>query len=82
MFSERNPVTFICRHLRTEWELFRLAKESGLACVLQHLTVLLNFVLFQDYKQEEDPSLFHSAKTGRGPLGPEWKVPKLNTELH
>ncbi|XP_077479407.1 phosphatidylinositol transfer protein beta isoform-like isoform X4 [Stigmatopora argus] len=26
-----------------------------------------------DYKAEEDPSLFHSAKTGRGPLGPEWK---------
>ncbi|KAF3849225.1 hypothetical protein F7725_015722, partial [Dissostichus mawsoni] len=26
-----------------------------------------------DYKPEEDPTLFHSAKTGRGPLGPEWK---------
>ncbi|KAJ0057553.1 hypothetical protein NL108_009314, partial [Boleophthalmus pectinirostris] len=26
-----------------------------------------------DYKQEEDPTIFHSAKTGRGPLGPEWK---------
>uniref|UniRef100_A0A8C9Z9M2 Phosphatidylinositol transfer protein beta isoform n=1 Tax=Sander lucioperca TaxID=283035 RepID=A0A8C9Z9M2_SANLU len=26
-----------------------------------------------DYKPEEDPALFHSAKTGRGPLGPEWK---------
>ena len=28
----------------------------------------------QDYKAEEDPALFHSAKTGRGPLSPEWKV--------
>ncbi|CAG05316.1 unnamed protein product, partial [Tetraodon nigroviridis] len=27
-----------------------------------------------DYKPEEDPALFHSAKTGRGPLSPEWKV--------
>lgn len=35
----------------------------------------LCIVLFQDYKPEEDPALFHSAKTDRGPLGPEWKVP-------
>ncbi|KAM4635035.1 phosphatidylinositol transfer protein beta isoform [Polymixia lowei] len=26
-----------------------------------------------DYKPEEDPALFHSAKTERGPLGPDWK---------
>uniref|UniRef100_A0A671NFX5 Phosphatidylinositol transfer protein beta isoform n=1 Tax=Sinocyclocheilus anshuiensis TaxID=1608454 RepID=A0A671NFX5_9TELE len=26
-----------------------------------------------DYKQEEDPAIFHSKKTGRGPLGPDWK---------
>uniref|UniRef100_A0A3B5LQY4 Phosphatidylinositol transfer protein beta isoform n=1 Tax=Xiphophorus couchianus TaxID=32473 RepID=A0A3B5LQY4_9TELE len=26
-----------------------------------------------DYKPEEDPSLFHSPRTGRGPLGPDWK---------
>ncbi|XP_029533955.2 phosphatidylinositol transfer protein beta isoform-like isoform X1 [Oncorhynchus nerka] len=26
-----------------------------------------------DYKAEEDPALFKSAKTGRGPLGPNWK---------
>ncbi|XP_030004723.1 phosphatidylinositol transfer protein beta isoform isoform X1 [Sphaeramia orbicularis] len=26
-----------------------------------------------DYKPEEDPALFHSAKTDRGPLGPDWK---------
>ncbi|XP_051569260.1 phosphatidylinositol transfer protein beta isoform-like [Myxocyprinus asiaticus] len=30
-----------------------------------------------DYKPEEDPAIFHSEKTGRGPLGPEWKK-----ELH
>uniref|UniRef100_A0A3Q4B458 Phosphatidylinositol transfer protein beta isoform n=1 Tax=Mola mola TaxID=94237 RepID=A0A3Q4B458_MOLML len=27
----------------------------------------------EDYKPEEDPALFHSIKTGRGPLSPEWK---------
>lgn len=32
------------------------------------------FFSFQDYKPEEDPALFQSAKTGRGPLGPDWKV--------
>uniref|UniRef100_A0A671MDL1 Phosphatidylinositol transfer protein beta isoform n=1 Tax=Sinocyclocheilus anshuiensis TaxID=1608454 RepID=A0A671MDL1_9TELE len=26
-----------------------------------------------DYKQEEDPAIFQSEKTGRGPLGPDWK---------
>ncbi|KAM4545892.1 phosphatidylinositol transfer protein alpha isoform [Odontesthes bonariensis] len=27
----------------------------------------------KDYKPEEDPCRFKSAKTGRGPLGPDWK---------
>lgn len=41
----------------------------------------LSFILFfltslQDYKPEEDPCRFKSAKTGRGPLGPDWKVQK------
>ncbi|XP_042298706.1 phosphatidylinositol transfer protein alpha isoform [Sceloporus undulatus] len=30
-------------------------------------------VLSRDYKPEEDPSKFKSVKTGRGPLGPNWK---------
>ncbi|KAJ7309107.1 hypothetical protein JRQ81_008438 [Phrynocephalus forsythii] len=30
-------------------------------------------VLSRDYKPEEDPAKFKSAKTGRGPLGPNWK---------
>ena len=25
-----------------------------------------------DYLEEEDPSLYHSSKTNRGPLGPDW----------
>uniref|UniRef100_F7AC02 Phosphatidylinositol transfer protein alpha isoform n=1 Tax=Ornithorhynchus anatinus TaxID=9258 RepID=F7AC02_ORNAN len=32
-----------------------------------------NQVLAKDYKQEEDPAKFKSIKTGRGPLGPNWK---------
>ncbi|KAM6459122.1 LOW QUALITY PROTEIN: phosphatidylinositol transfer protein alpha isoform [Liasis olivaceus] len=30
-------------------------------------------VLSRDYKPEEDPAKFKSVKTGRGPLGPNWK---------
>lgn len=27
----------------------------------------------RDYKEDEDPTKFHSEKTGRGPLGPNWQ---------
>ncbi|XP_070826757.1 phosphatidylinositol transfer protein alpha isoform-like [Chaetodon trifascialis] len=27
----------------------------------------------KDYKEEHDPTIFKSEKTGRGPLGPDWK---------
>lgn len=37
------------------------------------LHLWLRFAL-QDYKADEDPALFHSVKTKRGPLGPNWKV--------
>ncbi|XP_044286532.1 phosphatidylinositol transfer protein alpha isoform isoform X2 [Varanus komodoensis] len=30
-------------------------------------------VIARDYKPEEDPAKFKSVKTGRGPLGPNWK---------
>lgn len=33
-----------------------------------------HFHCSQDYKAEEDPAKFKSVKTGRGPLGPNWKV--------
>ncbi|XP_040605092.1 phosphatidylinositol transfer protein alpha isoform isoform X2 [Mesocricetus auratus] len=40
-------------------------------------------VLSKDYKAEEDPAKFKSAKTGRGPLGPNWKQEKrLFTNFH
>ncbi|KAM9812365.1 phosphatidylinositol transfer protein alpha isoform-like [Syngnathus typhle] len=31
-----------------------------------------------DYKADQDPAIFKSEKTGRGPLGPEWKKEILN----
>lgn len=35
---------------------------------------VMRWCALQDYKADEDPALFHSEKTGRGPLGPNWKV--------
>lgn len=35
-------------------------------------------VLSKDYKAEEDPAKFKSIKTGRGPLGPNWKQELVN----
>lgn len=35
---------------------------------------LTHVYFLQDYKEEQDPSKFKSEKTGRGPLGPDWKV--------
>uniref|UniRef100_A0A1A8QS99 Phosphatidylinositol transfer protein beta isoform n=1 Tax=Nothobranchius pienaari TaxID=704102 RepID=A0A1A8QS99_9TELE len=31
-----------------------------------------------DYKPDEDPAIFKSVKTGRGPLGPNWKKELVN----
>ncbi|KAM7398052.1 hypothetical protein PAMA_006088 [Pampus argenteus] len=37
----------------------------------------------KDYKSEEDPCRFKSVKTGRGPLGPDWRQEKrLFTNFH
>ncbi|KAM7399762.1 hypothetical protein PAMP_019007 [Pampus punctatissimus] len=37
----------------------------------------------KDYKPEQDPAIFKSEKTGRGPLGPDWKVEKrVFTHFH
>uniref|UniRef100_A0A8C8DQY8 Phosphatidylinositol transfer protein alpha isoform n=1 Tax=Oryzias sinensis TaxID=183150 RepID=A0A8C8DQY8_9TELE len=32
-----------------------------------------NSISSKDYKADQDPSIFKSEKTGRGPLGPDWK---------
>lgn len=47
----------------TQWDI-----ESGGVFWLSECFML------QDYKADEDPALFQSVKTKRGPLGPNWKV--------
>ena len=41
-------------------------------CVLH--CIIINIIIIQDYKPDEDPSKFQSTKTGRGPLQPNWMV--------
>ncbi|XP_062919124.1 phosphatidylinositol transfer protein, beta, like [Mobula hypostoma] len=37
-----------------------------------------SMVYGNDYKSDEDPAIFKSVKTGRGPLGPSWKKDLLD----
>ncbi|TRZ00947.1 hypothetical protein DNTS_005443 [Danionella cerebrum] len=41
--------------------------------------VLKSWSWVRDYKADEDPSIFKSVKTGRGPLGPNWKKELSNS---
>ena len=44
---------------------------------------IINIIIMQDYKPDEDPSKFQSTKTGRGPLQPNWMVHTyLHTYIH
>ncbi|XP_030847932.1 phosphatidylinositol transfer protein alpha isoform [Strongylocentrotus purpuratus] len=38
-----------------------------------YIDIVNDAIKSQDYKESEDPSKFHSEKTGRGPLQPNWK---------
>ncbi|OBS75129.1 hypothetical protein A6R68_14329, partial [Neotoma lepida] len=49
------------------------ATLQALSVVLECYYALLNASKIKDYKADEDPALFHSVKTKRGPLGPNWK---------
>ena len=45
--------------------------------------LMMCFLILQDYKPDEDPSKYHSEKTGRGPLlGADWKVSALYNMLY
>ncbi|XP_033934677.1 phosphatidylinositol transfer protein alpha isoform-like [Pseudochaenichthys georgianus] len=42
-----------------------------------------NSICPKDYNPEHDPAIFKSVKTGRGPLGPEWKMEnRVFTHFH
>jgi hypothetical protein len=39
-----------------------------------HIDIANDPVLPSDYKKDEDPKIYKSEKTGRGPLAGEWQV--------
>jgi hypothetical protein len=39
-----------------------------------HIDIANDPVLPSDYKKDEDPKIYKSEKTGRGPLSGEWQV--------
>jgi len=44
-------------------------------CVSRDIVLTSTFTsLTQDYKKDEDPAIYRSEKTGRGPLQGAWKV--------
>ena len=45
---------------------------------VDHVDIALEDVAEHKYKESEDPKLFKSKKTGRGPLGPGWKESQLH----
>eukprot|EP00057_Strongylocentrotus_purpuratus_P008828 XP_011663302.1 PREDICTED: phosphatidylinositol transfer protein alpha isoform [Strongylocentrotus purpuratus] len=46
-----------------------------------YIDIVNDAIKSQDYKESEDPSKFHSEKTGRGPLQPNWKIQQQEKRL-
>lgn len=51
-----------------------LCAASYFSLVLTVYNSSVCLISLQEYKEEFDPAIFKSVKTGRGPLGPNWKV--------
>ncbi|XP_071395925.1 phosphatidylinositol transfer protein alpha isoform-like [Centroberyx affinis] len=56
-----------------------LDEESWKNAVVEHIDIAdRNQIGPKDYNPDHDPATFKSQKTGRGPLGPDWKNELLN----
>ncbi|KAM6115105.1 LOW QUALITY PROTEIN: membrane-associated phosphatidylinositol transfer protein 1 [Pterocles gutturalis] len=51
---------------------FNLSAAEKRQRVLDTIDIVRDPISPGEYKPEEDPKLYHSAKTGRGPLGEDW----------
>ncbi|XP_043910284.1 phosphatidylinositol transfer protein alpha isoform [Protopterus annectens] len=74
-----------CRHswhkpdLGTQENVHKLDPEVWKNAAVVYVDIAdRNQVLSRDYKPDEDPAKFKSIKTGRGPLGPNWKKELAN----
>ncbi|GFN94445.1 membrane-associated phosphatidylinositol transfer protein 2 [Plakobranchus ocellatus] len=52
---------------------FNLSKSEKAQTVVDYIDIVKDGVTGHDYKKEEDPKLFVSTKTGRGPLSDDWR---------
>ncbi|XP_033115448.1 phosphatidylinositol transfer protein alpha isoform-like isoform X1 [Anneissia japonica] len=51
----------------------KLSPEELATRTVEHIDIAMDPIEERDYKVEEDPTKFHSEKTGRGPLGEGWQ---------
>ncbi|NXW61366.1 PITM1 protein, partial [Eurystomus gularis] len=52
--------------------IFNLSAAEKRQRILDTIDIVRDPISPGEYKPEEDPKLYHSAKTGRGPLGDDW----------
>ncbi|EDV21573.1 uncharacterized protein TRIADDRAFT_30191 [Trichoplax adhaerens] len=56
----------------TQDNVFKLSETELRARIIDHVNVVCDKVPNSEYKAEEDPKLYQSTKTGRGPLKEDW----------
>ncbi|CAL1546251.1 unnamed protein product [Lymnaea stagnalis] len=52
---------------------FSLSKSEKAQRTVDYIDIVKDSITGGDYRKEEDPKLYKSAKTGRGPLAEEWR---------
>lgn len=75
--ADRTQVDTKVKSLRSILRLLLYCYRYLMSCVTSSIVVQFCFIFLvslQDYKPEEDPCRYKSVKTGRGPLGPDWRV--------
>ncbi|XP_054466331.1 phosphatidylinositol transfer protein beta isoform-like [Anoplopoma fimbria] len=64
--------------LGTQENVHQLGRSTWQNVTVVPIDITNSKVSAADYKPEEDPTKFKSVKTGRGPLGPNWKQELVN----
>ncbi|CAH8849033.1 unnamed protein product, partial [Trichobilharzia szidati] len=54
-------------------DVFKLSEDEKKARIVDFIDIVKDSVTGNDYKVEEDPTIYASAATGRGPLSPNWR---------
>ncbi|XP_018651469.1 phosphatidylinositol transfer protein [Schistosoma mansoni] len=54
-------------------DVFNLSPDERKARIIDFIDIVKDSITGSDYKPEEDPSIYVSEATGRGPLSPNWR---------